>query len=77
VLCSAGVSVAVCQCDQPECYKEEAVLCCRFTLAFSYTVPMYVSRRSAIEHWLSENDTSPITGEKLRTKDLYKNYSLM
>jgi hypothetical protein len=38
---------------------------------------LYLSLRSAIEHWLSENDTSPITGEKLRTKDLYKNYSLM
>ncbi|CAM9325552.1 unnamed protein product [Phaeothamnion confervicola] len=33
--------------------------------------------RSAIERWLRDHDTSPMTGETLATKALFRNYSLL
>jgi len=33
--------------------------------------------REAIERWLSDHDTSPMTGQVLPTKNLFKNYSLL
>ncbi|CAM9621963.1 unnamed protein product [Choristocarpus tenellus] len=33
--------------------------------------------RSAIERWLLEHNTSPVTGEPLETKVLFKNWSLL
>ncbi|CAN0454341.1 unnamed protein product, partial [Scytosiphon promiscuus] len=33
--------------------------------------------RAAIERWLSEHDTSPVTGQVLETKVVFKNWSLV
>ncbi|CAM9684569.1 unnamed protein product, partial [Laminaria digitata] len=33
--------------------------------------------RDAIERWLSEHDTSPVTGKVLDTKVVFKNWSLV
>ncbi|CAM9683632.1 unnamed protein product [Pylaiella littoralis] len=37
----------------------------------------YTYERSAIERWLSEHDTSPVTGNALETKVVFKNWSLV
>eukprot|EP00904_Undaria_pinnatifida_P002215 jgi/Undpi1/11995/HiC_scaffold_4.g01694.m1 len=37
----------------------------------------YTYERDAIERWLSEHDTSPVTGEILETKVVFKNWSLV
>ncbi|CAN0298084.1 unnamed protein product, partial [Ascophyllum nodosum] len=36
----------------------------------------YTYERAAIERWLSEHDTSPVTGEPLETKTVFKNWLL-
>ncbi|CAM9908889.1 unnamed protein product [Ectocarpus sp. 6 AP-2014] len=37
----------------------------------------YTYERTAIERWLSEHDTSPVTGKALETKVVFKNWSLV
>eukprot|EP00752_Nemacystus_decipiens_P004775 g4346.t1 len=37
----------------------------------------YTYERAAIERWLSEHDTSPVTGKALETKLVFKNWSLV
>ncbi|CBJ33611.1 protein kinase [Ectocarpus siliculosus] len=37
----------------------------------------YTYERTAIECWLSEHDTSPVTGKALETKVVFKNWSLV